>query len=156
MTVCTNDLALCHLVEDALPLTVPEAGGNAELLVTKMVELKDDGIGLATIDAWMFPQVCDQEVDAFGDDNLLPSPGRLDVPLAIRRIVRLLVLRTTWAAIVVPLPQFFAAPSEVVDRFSRLQRPHLLITPGYIYEQTFPGPNPQSRPNRPSIRQNAK
>ncbi len=53
VTVCTNHLALCHLVEDALPRTVPEAVPDAELLVPKMVELQDDRIGLAAVDAGM-------------------------------------------------------------------------------------------------------
>jgi hypothetical protein len=32
MTVCTNDLALCHLVEDASPSAVPESGSDADCL----------------------------------------------------------------------------------------------------------------------------
>ena len=51
MTVCTNNLALCHLVEDALPLAVSETGSDAELLVAEMVELEDDRIGLAAVHA---------------------------------------------------------------------------------------------------------
>jgi hypothetical protein len=31
MTVCTNDLALCNLVEDALPVAIAGAFGDAEL-----------------------------------------------------------------------------------------------------------------------------
>lgn len=51
MTVCTNDLALCHLVEDALPLAVSEACGDAEFLVAEMIELEDDRVGLAAVHA---------------------------------------------------------------------------------------------------------
>jgi hypothetical protein len=51
MTVCTNDLALCHLVEDALPIAVPEPVVDPELLVPQMVELQHDRIPLAAVDA---------------------------------------------------------------------------------------------------------
>jgi hypothetical protein len=53
MTVCTNDLALCHLVEDALPLAISKTRRDAELLVAQMVELQDDRIGLAAVHARM-------------------------------------------------------------------------------------------------------
>jgi hypothetical protein len=39
MTVCTNHLALCHLVEDALPFSVSQARRDTELLVAKVVKL---------------------------------------------------------------------------------------------------------------------
>ncbi|HEX3735473.1 MAG TPA: hypothetical protein VHU86_10020 [Solirubrobacterales bacterium] len=57
VTVCTNNLALCNLVEDALPVAVSQALGDAELLVAQMVELQDDGIGLSAVHAWMLKQV---------------------------------------------------------------------------------------------------
>jgi hypothetical protein len=41
VTVCTNDVALDHLVEDALPVPVAKALANPEFLVAKMVELED-------------------------------------------------------------------------------------------------------------------
>jgi hypothetical protein len=49
VTVCTNDLALCNLVEDALPIPVLKALGDAELLVPEVVELEDDRIGLSAV-----------------------------------------------------------------------------------------------------------
>ncbi len=49
MTVCTNDLALCHLVEDALPFAVSKALPDTELLVSEMVELEHDRVGLAAV-----------------------------------------------------------------------------------------------------------
>jgi hypothetical protein len=59
MTVCTNDLALCHLIEDALPITVPKPLADSELLVPQVVELQHDWILLAAIDAGMLAQVGD-------------------------------------------------------------------------------------------------
>jgi hypothetical protein len=56
VTVCTNHLALCNLVEDALPVPVPEALADAEFIVPEMVELEHDWVALAAIDARMLVQ----------------------------------------------------------------------------------------------------
>jgi len=56
MTVCTNDLALCNLVEHILPAATLQALRNRELLVPQVVELEDDRVLLPAIDARMFPQ----------------------------------------------------------------------------------------------------
>jgi hypothetical protein len=53
VTVCTNHLALCHLVKGALPISVPQALADAEALVPKMAELEDHKVGLAAVDAGM-------------------------------------------------------------------------------------------------------
>jgi hypothetical protein len=53
MTVCTNHVALGHLVEDALPSTVSKALCDAKLLIPKVIELEDDRVGLAAVDAWV-------------------------------------------------------------------------------------------------------
>jgi hypothetical protein len=60
MTVCTNDLALCNLVEDVLPIAIPDAVGDPELLLSKMIELEHDGIVLAAVDAGMLAKESDQ------------------------------------------------------------------------------------------------
>jgi hypothetical protein len=51
MAVRTDDLALLDLSEDALPTPVHEPLADVEYLVAKVVELEDDGIGLAAIRA---------------------------------------------------------------------------------------------------------
>jgi len=56
MTVCTNDLALCNLVEHALPIPISKTLGNAELLVPEVVELEDHRIALPAIHAGMLAQ----------------------------------------------------------------------------------------------------
>jgi hypothetical protein len=68
VTVCTNDLALVDLAKDILPVAGPKSGGDAELLGTEMIELQDDWIGLAAVDAGTFPKEPDQESHAFGDE----------------------------------------------------------------------------------------
>ena len=57
MTVCTNHLALCHLVKHALPRPVSKARPDAELLVPEVVKLKDDGVGLTAVHARVFAQI---------------------------------------------------------------------------------------------------
>lgn len=75
MTVCTNDVALGHLVEDALPSPVSKPLPDAEFLVSKVIELKDDWIALAAVDAGVLAQVRHQVLDAVGNQGLLAAPG---------------------------------------------------------------------------------
>ncbi|MBA3867467.1 MAG: hypothetical protein H0X42_14190 [Solirubrobacterales bacterium] len=51
VTVCTNHLALCNLVEDALPAPIPEALADAELFVPQVIELEHYRVSFAAIDA---------------------------------------------------------------------------------------------------------
>jgi hypothetical protein len=75
MTVCTNHVALGHLVEDALPSAVSKALSNAKLLIPKVIELEDDRITLTAVDARVLAQVCHQILDAFGNQSLLAASG---------------------------------------------------------------------------------
>lgn len=75
MTVCTNDVALGHLVEDALPPAVSKPLSDGELLVAKVIELEDDRIALAAADTRVLAQVSHQVLDAFGNQSLLAAPG---------------------------------------------------------------------------------
>lgn len=57
MTVCTNYLALCNLVEHGLPASAANALRDAELFVAEMVELEDDRVRLAAVRAWVLLEV---------------------------------------------------------------------------------------------------
>jgi hypothetical protein len=120
MTVCTNDLALCHLVEDALPLAVSKSGGDAEFLLAEMVELEHDRVGLTAVRARVLAQVGDQEVNAFSDKRSLAPPGGVDVSLPVGRVVLLLVGGPTKAALVVALSLCFAPPGKVIEGLLKL------------------------------------
>jgi hypothetical protein len=61
MTVCTNHLALCNLVEHVPPIAVSKPGRDPELLVPEMVELKDDRVGLAAVSTRVVAKVGHQE-----------------------------------------------------------------------------------------------
>jgi hypothetical protein len=126
VTVCTNHLALCNLVEDALPAPIPEALPDAEFFVSEMVELEHDRVALATIDAGMLVQIGEQVHESLGDQGLLAAPCLVDVPLSMGSVVLLLVGGATGPAVVVPLPARFTPPSKVLQR------------PGFVAAPTFP------------------
>ena len=75
MTVCTNDIALSHLVEDALPSAVAKALCDAEFLISKVIELEDDRIALAAVYAGVLSQERHQVLNAFGNQSSLAAPG---------------------------------------------------------------------------------
>lgn len=75
VTVCTNHVALCHLVEDALPFAVAKALPDAELLVAQVVELQDDRVSLSAVDAGMLAQKRNQIGDPFSDYALPATMG---------------------------------------------------------------------------------
>lgn len=83
MTVCTNHLALCHLVEDALPSAPPDTAADGEFLVPEMIELEDNRILLAAVSARVIAQIFDDESHSFRQKHLPSLLGRIDVFLAI-------------------------------------------------------------------------
>ncbi len=123
MTVCTNHLALCHLVEDALPGSVSKASPDAELLVPKVVELEHDWIALAAVRAGVLAQIGDQVLDPLSNERLLAFPGRIDISLAVGRVVLLLVGSPAGAAVVIPLASGFPAPGELVKLLFEVAAP---------------------------------
>ena len=71
VTVCTDDVALRHLVEHGLPVAVPEALSDAERLRAAVVEFQDHRIGLAAVDARMRPEKVDEVGDALANQRAL-------------------------------------------------------------------------------------
>jgi hypothetical protein len=81
-----------------------------------MVELKDDRIGLAAIDAGMIA-----EVDHEKDESLFKlgflSPGcSVDVALFVRLVMLAVVLGAAGPAVSLPLPSRAAVPREFLVR----------------------------------------
>ncbi|HET9153311.1 MAG TPA: hypothetical protein VFN85_04265 [Solirubrobacterales bacterium] len=139
VTVCTNDLALCNLVEHVLPSAPLKSLRDRELLVSQMVELEDEGIVLSAIDTGVLEQERDYELRPFFDQRDLSLAGGSDVTSFVRRVVLLLVLRSAGPAIVVPLSPSPSSPSEFLDRLLRLTAPTQPHGPGtYRPKQTFP------------------
>lgn len=116
VTVCTNHLALCNLVEHALPGAVAEALADREALVTQVVELEDHRIGLAAVDARVLAEVADQELQSFRPDLFLAAPSLIDIPCPMSPVVLALVSSAAGSAVVVALPALLPPPGEVLVR----------------------------------------
>ena len=113
MTVCTNDVALGDLVEHGLPVAVAQTLRDAEALVPEVVELQDERISLATVDARPLTEERHEAGGALRGDRSLAAKGVGDVAIAVRRIVLAFVIRPAYPAVVVALPACLAAPCEV-------------------------------------------
>jgi hypothetical protein len=138
MTVCTNDVALCNLVEHVVPIAISDASRDREFLVAQVVELQHDGIGLAAIDARVVAEIGDEENEPLFELGSLPPRCSVDVALFVGSVVLLLVPGAAGPAVGIPLASFSAVPREFSSAFSFLQREHFPIGATYSVEQTFP------------------
>jgi hypothetical protein len=91
MTVCTNHVALGDLIEDRLPFAVADAFGDVEVLGFEVVELEDQGVGLAAVDAGVAAEELNEVGGSFGDQGLLVEEGFRDVSMFVRGVVFLFV-----------------------------------------------------------------
>ena len=123
MTVCTNHVACGDLVEHRLPVVVAETPSDVEVLTTEMVELKDERVGLAAVNARPFTEELDEIGGALCDERLFSAYGVRDVALAVRRIVLLFIGCPAGTTIVVPLTALLSPPGEVRDRHDLLTAP---------------------------------
>jgi hypothetical protein len=123
VTVCTNDLALCNLVEDALPVPALKTLGDAELLISEVVELEHDRIELSAVDARVLSQIGDQILEALSDESFLSSPGLIDVAPTVGPIVLLLVGGPARTAVVIALPACPTPPGKVLERLLLMRAP---------------------------------
>src|SRR5918992_2382532 len=116
MAVGADNLALCDLVEDALPAPVRERPGDVEGLVSEVVELEDDRVGLAAVGAGVGAEVLDEIRRALERKLLLPAAGLLHGAQFIRQVVLAFVGRSTLAAHVVALTATLPPPIELAER----------------------------------------
>jgi hypothetical protein len=114
MTVCADDLAFRHLVEDSLQWSVEKPAGDAAELVAEMVELENQHVGFAAVHTRVRTQIVDDELHALFSEALAASGGVVDVPLLVRLIVDLLVGSSTEPAHVVALPDLLPPPVELI------------------------------------------
>ena len=113
MTVCTNDFALCNLVEDGLPVAIPDACGDAEGLVAKVIELENARIRLAAVHARVRSEEVEQEPNAPVELDVLPPLRLSDVLGSIGQIVLAAVGGSAWPAVVVSQASFATPPGEL-------------------------------------------
>jgi hypothetical protein len=126
--------------------------GDAEVLVPEMVELQDEGVRLAAVDARPGAEEPDEIGGAFGDQRPF-SPYRVrHVALAMQRVVLLFIRGSARAAVVVPLTRCAPAPGKVRDR----QEPAAASTGslrigGRVRHEHMFALRPDGRGGRPSL-----
>jgi hypothetical protein len=116
MTVCTNDLASCNLVEDRLPRQVADALRDIEALVANVVELKDQRVGLAAVRTRPLAKDLEEQLDTRQGCCPLALLRILDVAVMVLRVMLPFIGSAARAAVVVPLPPALSPPGEVVHR----------------------------------------
>jgi hypothetical protein len=119
VTVCTNDVALCNLVEHVLPIAMSNPGCDTELFVPEVVELKDDRIGFAAIGTGVIAEVGHQEDESLFELGLLPARRGVDVALFVGLIVLPVIGRLAGAAVGASLASLTTMPSEFLVRLLR-------------------------------------
>jgi len=103
MTVCTDYVTRGDLVEHCLPVAGAYAYRDGEVLVSEMVELQDERVGLAAVSARALTEELDEIGHALRDEGLFSASCVRDIALAVCRIVLLFIGRSARTAIVVPL-----------------------------------------------------
>ena len=63
MTVSADDLALLDLGEQLVPRLRDELVADVELLIAEVIELQDQGIGFATVSAWMILEELNEKAE---------------------------------------------------------------------------------------------
>jgi hypothetical protein len=113
MAVGTDHLALCDLVEDALPASVRQRLRNLERLIPEVIELENDRVGLAAINAGMGAEVLDEVDGPLERQDALAVARLLHIALPVRQVMLSLVVRSTSSTHVVALPTTFPSPVEL-------------------------------------------
>jgi hypothetical protein len=117
MTVCTNDVALCNLVEHVLPVAVSNPGCDSKLLVLEVVELEDDRVGLAAVSAGVLAEVGHQEDESLFELGFLLARRRIDVALFVGPVELPVIGRLARATAGASLASLTSMPCEFLIRF---------------------------------------
>jgi hypothetical protein len=83
VTVRAHHVASRHLVEHRLPVAAAETYGDAEALVSDVVKLEHQRVGLPAIDTRMIAEKGQEIRDSFRDERAFPAHRVLDVTLAV-------------------------------------------------------------------------
>jgi hypothetical protein len=110
-----------------------DPGRDVELLVSQVVEIEDDGVGLPAVGTRMSLEVVEQEQDAFAEAPIVADAGLLDVALLVRRIVLLAVGTPAGLAVAITTPTA-SLRSEFIDR---LRLAATTASPKLIHEHMF-------------------
>jgi hypothetical protein len=83
VAVPADDLAFLDLGKDRFPPVVRHLLRDVEVLVAEMVELENDRIGFAAVDARVVREVLEEQSGAFRVAPSIPGLGETDVLLAV-------------------------------------------------------------------------
>jgi len=87
MAVRADDLALRDFVEPLTPVFVRQALGDLERLVLDVIELEDDGIRFAAVDAWVRHEELEKGKRPLKTSQFFAYARLLDVALFVGEIV---------------------------------------------------------------------
>jgi hypothetical protein len=116
VTVCTNHVARGDLVEDSLPFAIGKALGDAEVLVPEVVELQDERVALAAVNARPGAEQLDEVGGALRDQRPFSAYRVRDITLTMQRVMLPFVCGSARPAVVVALTARATAPGKVRDR----------------------------------------
>jgi hypothetical protein len=83
MAVRANHIACRDLVEDRLPFPVTEVRGDVEVLRPEVIELQDDQVGLATVDAEPLAEELEEIARPLGDKHAFSLNRVRDIPVVV-------------------------------------------------------------------------
>jgi hypothetical protein len=115
VAVGTHYVTFLHLLKDCVPGAVAQSLGDVEQFVSEVVELEDEWIPLAAVDAWMRLEEGDEVRSTLRSQAPFPPLRVVDVALAMEQVVLLFVRGATCAAVIIPLSKGSPAPCEMLD-----------------------------------------
>ncbi|MGH2878078.1 MAG: hypothetical protein ACRDK4_00490 [Solirubrobacteraceae bacterium] len=113
MAVRAHDLALGDLIDDGVPGVRSQSCADVEALVPEVVELQDERVGLAAVDAGMVGKEVHEQTCAFSRDRSLSTIGVRDVSVTICAVVLAFVRSTAGLTVVIALAASLATPGEI-------------------------------------------
>jgi hypothetical protein len=113
VAVSADDLALCDLVQNALPPAIVYRGSDRESLVADVVELEDDRVCFAAVDARVRFEVLDEIHGPIAKHLSLQLRRLIDVALAVGLVVLSAVGRAAWPAEIVALALPLPTPCKL-------------------------------------------
>jgi hypothetical protein len=121
VAVCTDDLALLHLVENILPPPLGEVPRDLKRLLAfllDVVEFEHHWVALSAVDARMGREELEQKESALNATQLFLDAGLRDVSALVSEVVLAVISGVAWTTHVVSLALGFASPREARDGLS--------------------------------------
>jgi hypothetical protein len=114
VAIRADDVALGDLLEDALPAPAGQVAADVEDFVPQVVELEDDGISFAAVEAWVRKEELEQVPRALVGEPPFLNRRTIDVLSAVRQVVPSLVSGSARPTVAVALVSRLPSPREVL------------------------------------------